>query len=130
EVCRGLGIPTEGTKMDLIQKIRDFSNKRNHEAEQSENMKKVYNENDDELMETGTKIKIKVKNSHTKTHCSKYKRTRPKIAEETSESPRKMKKCQFQESCFDNRLNSITTQIQDTRQKVEIMMHGSTISLK
>lgn len=64
---------------------------------------------------------------------------------ETSETPRKSKKRQFQDSCelegsktlekkmlsafkkletavlgFDNRLNSMTAQIQDTRQKVEI----------
>ncbi|CAG8513192.1 22299_t:CDS:2 [Gigaspora rosea] len=128
EVCRGLDIPTEGTKADLIQKIRDFSNEGNCEAEQSENMKKVYNENDDEL--TG-----KSKISTPKPATPNIKEQDPNITGKTSESPscehegsetleQKMltafKKLETSVLGFDNRLNSVTAQIQDTRQKVEI----------
>ncbi|RIB05866.1 hypothetical protein C2G38_2218518 [Gigaspora rosea] len=53
EICRGLGIPTEGTKADLIQKIRDYSNEGNRiRPEQSENEKMLNDDENDDLMET------------------------------------------------------------------------------
>ncbi|CAG8668635.1 22014_t:CDS:2, partial [Dentiscutata erythropus] len=172
EVCRGLGIPTKETKADLIQRIRDFSNKGNYDiTEQLENMKRVCEENDDELTceyfdkeedileydpqtqtlkELVQKSKGKSKISPPKPTSPNIKDQDPKITGETSESPRKSKKSkkrQFQDSCehegsetleqkmlsafkkletavlgFDDRLNSMMVQIQDTRQRHEYNM--------
>ncbi|RIB30579.1 hypothetical protein C2G38_2152359 [Gigaspora rosea] len=157
EVCRDLGIPTEGMKADLIHKIRDFSNEGNCDiSEQSENTKKVCDENDDELtdkyldeeediLEYNPQMQTlrKLQKSKGKAKVFLPKPTPPNIKEqdskmtgETSESPRKSKKWQFQDSCecegsesleqkmfkklettvlgFDDRLNSVTAQIHDT----------------
>ncbi|CAG8513685.1 26233_t:CDS:2, partial [Gigaspora rosea] len=132
EVCRGLGIPTEGTKADLIQKIRDFSNEGNRDiSEQSENVNKVSNENDDELTgeylneekdileydlqtqtlrELAQKSKGKAKIPLPKPALPNIKEQDPKITGETKPAI----------LGFDDRLNSVIAQIQDTRQRVEI----------
>ncbi|CAG8534622.1 12368_t:CDS:2 [Dentiscutata erythropus] len=141
EICRGLGIPTEGTKADLIQKIKDFLSEGNREIpEKSDNAKRL---NYDKELAQRSREKAKVPQSKTTT--PNIEEQGPNIMEKTCKTSKNLRKRHFQKNCkgessetlerkmmlefkklenavlgFNDRLNSVSAQIQDTHQRVEI----------
>lgn len=172
EICRGLRISTEGTKTDLIQRIRGFMNEGSQgKSEQAEKAREITVDDDDEdeigdleypnienevieldpqlqtLREIVQKSKGKTKATSSKTTAQKMEGQdlNDQGSGDKHKNPKKSKKRHFQDEGdnegsetlehkmllefrrlekavlgFNEKLNSVTAQIQDTRQRVEI----------
>ncbi|CAG8499073.1 1086_t:CDS:2 [Dentiscutata heterogama] len=116
EICCGLGISTEGTKADLIQRIRDFSSERNCTIpEKSDNEKRINYDENDEL--TGSEY-LDEEDILELLFPGKCEGESSEILE--CKMILEFKKLENAVLGFNDRLNLVSAQIRNTWQRVEI----------